>query len=408
MCRKLSPLFHDREQQDGHECLRLMLLYIQEATRAINQQRAVHRHITRSESSNNENDVSATAEASSASTPVCQHAEGGSLKPSSPDSSQALRQSQPNLPDSVSAVAPTAGASMATRQVSTCVTPEHDDLFFSSSAGSSSSQNPTLRESVPTTSADGAKLSSSGTSATSAKKTTPSAGKITNYFASAPPAPKTVSELTVNAAGKVPDFVEALCEGQSERKTRCLECESVTSCTETFQDVEVVAQKAVSRASSANDSDSDCDDVGKKCHFRFCFFNGCFSFLSTGIEEVKAKRLRLLGYQVYTHLFNDPLSAITRVGWYQKGKTTYDFTEVKDSEWQWHQLGICKFCTSSPRSRQITMPVPHHLVFYGSEALSTTQPTSSKPQFRNLRSCPTLAENKYTVPDRLERRIINS
>jgi len=27
------------------------------------------------------------------------------------------------------------------------------------------------------------------------------------------------------------------------------------------------------------------------------------------------------------------------VSWYQKGKTNLDFTEVRDSEWQWHQLG---------------------------------------------------------------------
>ena len=27
------------------------------------------------------------------------------------------------------------------------------------------------------------------------------------------------------------------------------------------------------------------------------------------------------------------------VGQYQKGKTNLDFTEARDSEWQWHQLG---------------------------------------------------------------------
>jgi len=43
------------------------------------------------------------------------------------------------------------------------------------------------------------------------------------------------------------------------------------------------------------------------------------------------------------------------VGQYQKGKTNLDFTEARDSEWQWHQLGICK---SAPRSRQITTPAP--------------------------------------------------
>jgi len=34
------------------------------------------------------------------------------------------------------------------------------------------------------------------------------------------------------------------------------------------------------------------------------------------------------------------------VGWYQKGKTNLDFTEARDSEWQWHQLGHMQVCTS--------------------------------------------------------------
>jgi len=48
------------------------------------------------------------------------------------------------------------------------------------------------------------------------------------------------------------------------------------------------------------------------------------------------------------------------VSQYQKGKTNLDFTEVRDSEWKWHQLG-----KSAPRSRQITTPAPHHSVFIG-------------------------------------------
>jgi len=31
---------------------------------------------------------------------------------------------------------------------------------------------------------------------------------------------------------------------------------------------------------------------------------------------------------------------------YQKGKTNLDFTEARDSEWQWHQLGYMQVCTS--------------------------------------------------------------
>jgi len=34
------------------------------------------------------------------------------------------------------------------------------------------------------------------------------------------------------------------------------------------------------------------------------------------------------------------------VGWYQKGKTNLVFTEARDSEWQWHQLGHMHVCTS--------------------------------------------------------------
>ena len=34
-----------------------------------------------------------------------------------------------------------------------------------------------------------------------------------------------------------------------------------------------------------------------------------------------------------------------QVSWYQEGKTDLDFTEARDSEWQWHQLGRIH-CTS--------------------------------------------------------------
>ena len=48
----------------------------------------------------------------------------------------------------------------------------------------------------------------------------------------------------------------------------------------------------------------------------------------------------------HTHPFNGPFSVTTQVGWYQKGKTNLDFTEARDSEWQWHQLGHMQVCTS--------------------------------------------------------------
>ena len=48
----------------------------------------------------------------------------------------------------------------------------------------------------------------------------------------------------------------------------------------------------------------------------------------------------------HTHPFNVPFSGTTRVSRFQKGKTNLDFTEARDSEWQWHQLGHMQVCTS--------------------------------------------------------------
>ena len=48
----------------------------------------------------------------------------------------------------------------------------------------------------------------------------------------------------------------------------------------------------------------------------------------------------------HTIQFNGPFSGTTRVSRYQKGKTDLDFTEARDSEWQWHQLGHIQVCTS--------------------------------------------------------------
>jgi len=41
---------------------------------------------------------------------------------------------------------------------------------------------------------------------------------------------------------------------------------------------------------------------------------------------------------------------------YQKGKTNLDFTEAKDSEWQWHQLGHMQVCTSLQTDNHASTP----------------------------------------------------
>jgi len=41
---------------------------------------------------------------------------------------------------------------------------------------------------------------------------------------------------------------------------------------------------------------------------------------------------------------------------YQKGKTNLDFTEARDSEWQWHQLGHMQVCTSLETDNHASTP----------------------------------------------------
>ena len=41
---------------------------------------------------------------------------------------------------------------------------------------------------------------------------------------------------------------------------------------------------------------------------------------------------------------------------YQKGKTNQDFTEARDSEWQWHHLGHMLVCTSLQTDNHASTP----------------------------------------------------
>jgi len=41
---------------------------------------------------------------------------------------------------------------------------------------------------------------------------------------------------------------------------------------------------------------------------------------------------------------------------YQKGKTNLDFTEARDSEWQWHQLGHMQVCTPLQTDNHASTP----------------------------------------------------
>ena len=73
----------------------------------------------------------------------------------------------------------------------------------------------------------------------------------------------------------------------------------------------------------------------------------------------------------HTHPFNGPLSRTTQVSRYQKGKSNLDFTEARDSEWQWYQLGRMQVQIDNHASTPL-------LSFYSPDALPAAQPTASK------------------------------
>jgi len=58
----------------------------------------------------------------------------------------------------------------------------------------------------------------------------------------------------------------------------------------------------------------------------------------------------------HTHPFNGTFSGTTRVSRYQKGKTNLNFTEARDTEWQWHQLGHMQVCTSLQTDNHTSTP----------------------------------------------------
>jgi len=76
----------------------------------------------------------------------------------------------------------------------------------------------------------------------------------------------------------------------------------------------------------------------------------------------------------HTHTFNGPFSGTTQVSRYQKGKTNLDFTEARDSEWQWHQLGHVQVCTLLQTDNHTSTPT---LCFYRPDDFPAAQPTAS-------------------------------
>jgi len=84
------------------------------------------------------------------------------------------------------------------------------------------------------------------------------------------------------------------------------------------------------------------------------------------------------------------LSGITQVSQYQKGKTNLDFTEARDSKWQWHQLGRTQVCTSlqtdnhasTPPLRFLQARCPSYCPTNSVKALKETSSTTNLEQIK--------------------------
>ena len=80
-------------------------------------------------------------------------------------------------------------------------------------------------------------------------------------------------------------------------------------------------------------------------------------FLQAGCPSCHpTNSIKALKAHTHTHPFNSPLSGTTHVKRYQKGKTNLDFSEARDSEWQWHQLGYMQVCTLLQTNNHASTP----------------------------------------------------
>ena len=84
-------------------------------------------------------------------------------------------------------------------------------------------------------------------------------------------------------------------------------------------------------------------------------------------------------------MFNGPFSGTTRVSQYQIGKTNLDFSEARDNEWQWHQLGHMQVCTSLQTDNHASTP----LLSFLQAGCPSCRPTNSVKALK--------AQNDYRV-----------
>jgi len=97
-------------------------------------------------------------------------------------------------------------------------------------------------------------------------------------------------------------------------------------------------------------------------------------------------RVWLFACYTHTHTHLTALSGTTRVSRYQKGKTNLDFTEARDSGWQWHQLGYMQVC--APLQTDNRTSTPTLFMFFLQVGCPSCRPTNSVKALKLQVGCP--------------------
>ena len=69
---------------------------------------------------------------------------------------------------------------------------------------------------------------------------------------------------------------------------------------------------------------------------------------------------------------------------YQKGRTNLDYSEARDSEWQWHQLGHMQVCTSLQTENHTSTP-PLRFLQAGCPSCRPTNSIKALKAYRDIR-----------------------
>jgi len=121
--------------------------------------------------------------------------------------------------------------------------------------------------------------------------------------------------------------------------------------------------------------------LGWRCHQLYAMQTIC-----TSLQRDNHTKAR-----THTHSFNGPFSGTTWVSRYQKGKTNLDFTEARDSKWQWHQLGYVQVCTSLQTDNHASTPP----LSFSQAGCPSCRPTYSVKALKALWCC--VDSNHYAV-----------